>query len=158
MALHLHQKNAAHQRPQCHEPPPNDRCSFIEFRRTPTNRQGFALSQLLHYTIEPAPTDEEPQRERLIFGFSTADVILHGLRLVRLVDLFHQHRLGAVWPFADRYANMDPHDAFVSSIDIERLDKPKPDQPASSFEDKGPVRTTLGVDEGNNASLPTRKH
>lgn len=144
---------SADKRAQCYE---EKDTSFIEFRRSPQFRQGFSLSQLLHYTIEPAPTEEEPQRERMVFGFSTADVILHGMRLGRLTDPLRQHKLAAVWPLADRYANVNPHQPCVFSIDIERLDKPKPDQPA--FGDKGPVQTTLGVDEGNNAPLPTPKH
>ena len=39
-------------RPECFESGTSDR-SFIEFQLTPGTRQGFAIAQLLHYTLEP---------------------------------------------------------------------------------------------------------
>ena len=54
---------------------------------------------------------ELPTRERLVLAFSTADVVLFGLRLA------------AVWPLAERYGNLEPAQPFVTSITIRLLDK-----------------------------------
>ena len=99
--------------------------SFIEFRPTPHTRHGFALAQLLHYALEPdpeLPPDATP-RERLVFAFSTADVVLFGLRLATLADLLREHKLAAVWPLPERYGNLEPSQPFVTVITIRMLDK-----------------------------------
>jgi hypothetical protein len=105
--------------------------SFIEFRPTPHTRRGFALAQLLHYNLEPdpeLPPDAIP-RERLVLAFSTADVVLFGLRLATLAERLREHKLAAVWPLAERYSNLDPSQPFVTNITIRMLDKS--DKPAS---------------------------
>jgi hypothetical protein len=59
--------------------------SFVEFQLTLETRQGFALAQLLHYTLEanPAAGNKDESPERLTLAFSTADVVIFGARLVR---------------------------------------------------------------------------
>lgn len=113
-------KREAHRR--CYE---SGNAAFIEFRPNPHTRQGFAAGQLLHYTLEPdpeLPLGEAPApRERLVFAFSTADVVVFGARLAFLVELVRDHKLTAVWPLAERYSNLEPSQPFVSSIAIRPL-------------------------------------
>lgn len=56
-------------------------------------------AQLLHYTLEPDPElplgDSPSSRERLVFAFSTADVVVFGARLTFLVYLLLDHKLTA---------------------------------------------------------------
>lgn len=102
------------------------RTAFIEFRPNPRTRQGFSLVQLLHYTLEPdpeLPLDSPGPKERLVFAFSTADVVVFGARLAFLVDLLRDHKLTAVWPLGERYANLEPSQPFVSAITIRIIDK-----------------------------------
>ncbi len=122
----LEAKRAAPRR--CYE---SGNASFIEFRPNPRTRQGFSASQLLHYTLEPdpeLPLDSPGPKERLVFAFSTADVVVFGARLSFLVDLLRDHKLTAVWPLAERYSNLEPSQPFVSSITI-RLLSDKSDKP-----------------------------
>ena len=99
--------------------------SFIEFQPTPETRQGFALAQLLHYTLEanPAAGNKEEAPERLSLAFSTADVVIFGARLVRLTDLLREHKLAVVRPLSGRYSNLEPTQPWVAEIVIARLDK-----------------------------------
>src|SRR3569623_785887 len=43
---------AARREQRCYD---SGNAAFIEFRPNPRTRQGFALAQLLHYTLEPDP-------------------------------------------------------------------------------------------------------
>jgi hypothetical protein len=81
-------------------------------------------------TLEPDPElplgDSPAPRERLVFAFSTADVVVFGARLAFLVDLIRDHKLTAVWPLGERYRNLEPSQPFVSAIAIRPLsDKSK---------------------------------
>jgi hypothetical protein len=90
----------------------------------PRTRHGFALAQLLHYTLEPEVGElTDAPRERLTLAFSTADVVVSGVRLAGLCDLLREHKLAAVWPLAERYANLFPDKHVVSEIVIRPLDK-----------------------------------
>lgn len=113
-------KREAHRR--CYE---SGNASFIEFRPNPRTRQGFAAGQLLHYTLEPDPElplgDSPTPRERLVFAFSTADVVVFGARLSFLVELLRDHKLTAVSTMAERYVNLEPSQPFVSAIAIRPL-------------------------------------
>lgn len=116
----LEAKRAAPRR--CYE---SGNAAFIEFRPNPHTRQGFSASQLLHYTLEPdpeLPLGESPApRERLVFAFSTADVVVFGARLSHLVELLREHKLMAVSAMAERYVNLDTSQPFVSAIAIRPL-------------------------------------
>ena len=120
----LHEELAAKRKNRCYE---DSAASFIEFRPTPHTRHGFALAQLLHYTLEPDPElplgDSRSPRERLVFAFSTADVVVFGARLSFLVELLRDHKLTAVSTLAERYSNLDPSQPFVTNITIRMLDK-----------------------------------
>lgn len=119
----LREEMAAKRQDRCYE---SGNAAFIEFRPNPRTRQGFSAAQLLHYTLEPdpeLPLDSPAARERLVFAFSTADVVVFGARLAFLVDLLRDHKLAAVWPLAERYSNLEPSQPFVSAITIRMLDK-----------------------------------
>jgi hypothetical protein len=85
--------------------------AFIEFRPNPRARFGFSLAQLHQYTLEPdpeLPLDSPAARERLVLAFSTGDVVVFGVRLASLLDHLRDQKLAAVWPLAERYANLEP--------------------------------------------------
>jgi len=111
----------AARKPECFE---SEERSFIEFQPTPDSRQGFALAQLLHYTLEANPAaGKEEAPERLTLAFSTADVVIFGARLVRLTDLLREHKLAVVRPLSGRYSNLEPTQPWVAEIVIARIDK-----------------------------------
>jgi hypothetical protein len=97
---------------------------FIEFRPDPHTRTGFAVSQLLHYTLEANAGDDKDAPERLTLGFHTADIVLLGVRLARLVELIQSHELASVSALDARYTNAEGGHPWVGKIAIERLDKP----------------------------------
>jgi hypothetical protein len=98
--------------------------SFIEFRPDPHTRTGFAVSQLLHYTLDAHAGDDKDAPERLSFAFHTADVVVTGARMGKLVELIRSHELASVSALDARYANADAGQPWVAKIAIERLDKP----------------------------------
>ena len=110
----------ARRRTECHE---SGECLFVEFQPTPNTRQGFALAQLLHYTLDANPAAELDTPDRLTLAFSTADVVMVGARLVRLTDLVREHKLAVVRTLPGRYSELEPHQSFVAEIVIRRLDK-----------------------------------
>jgi hypothetical protein len=109
------------QRPECYETGTSDR-SFIEFQRKPGSCQGFAMGQLLHYTLEPedggAP---DAPSERLTLAFSTADVVVLGARLVQLTKTIAEHKLAVVRPVSGRYSRLNPEHPWVAEILIRPL-------------------------------------
>ena len=110
-------------RPECFESGTSDR-SFIEFQLTPGTRQGFAMAQLLHYTLEPeAGAVPDAPSERLTLAFSTVDVVILGARLVHLSNLLCEHKLAVVRPVSGRYSHLNPDHAWVAEILVRRLDK-----------------------------------
>jgi hypothetical protein len=100
---------------ECHE---SGASSFVEFQPTVNTRQGFALAQLLHYTLDANTAAELDTPDRLTLAFSTADVVIVGARLVRLSDLVREHKLAVVRTLPDRYRELEPHQAFVAEIII----------------------------------------
>ena len=118
----LREEMEAKRRNRCYEE--SGHAAYIEFRPNPRTRQGFSVSQLLHYTLEPdpeLPLDSPAPRDRLVFAFSTADVVVFGARLALLADLVREHKLAAVWLLAERYSNLEPTQPFVSGITIRLL-------------------------------------
>jgi hypothetical protein len=100
--------------------------SFIEFQPSPESRLGFALAQLLHYSLEANPASEDEKDappERLTLAFSTADVVILGARLVRLTDLLREHKLAVVRSLSGRYRNVESSAPWVGEIVVRRLDK-----------------------------------
>ncbi len=78
-----------------------------------------------HYTLEPDPElpfDSPAPKERLVFAFSTADVVVFGVRLSFLMELLREHKLAAVWPIAERYANLEPSQPCVTGITVRLLE------------------------------------
>lgn len=107
--------------PSCHSGGLRHGHAFIEFRPDPQKRVGFPWVQLCHYTLEPDRGDDTP--ERLTLAFSTADVVLVGARLGKLVELLQEHDLDSVSVVDARYANLLAKSPWVASIAIARLDK-----------------------------------
>jgi len=110
--------------PSCYTSGPRGGRAFIEFRPDAHTRTGFPVSQLCHYTLEAGRDDAELDApERLTLAFSTADVVIVGARLGKLVDLLNEHDLGSVSVVDARYAGMLVRSPWVASITIARLDK-----------------------------------
>lgn len=96
--------------------------AFIEFRPDAHRRLGFPWAQLCHYTLEPNSGDPDAP-ERLTLAFSTADVVLVGARLGKLVELINEHDLGSVSVVDARHAGLLARAPWVASIAIAPLDK-----------------------------------
>ena len=116
----LKEQLLARRKTECHD---SGECSFVEFQPTPNTRQGFALAQLLHYTLDANPAAELDTPDRLTLAFSTADVVMVGARLVRLSDLVREHKLAVVRTLPDRYSELEAHQSFVAEIVIRPLGK-----------------------------------
>ena len=69
-----------------------------------------------------AALDSPGPKERLVFAFSTADVVVFGVRLALLVDQLRDQKLAAVWPLAERYATLEPSQPCVTGITVRLLD------------------------------------
>jgi hypothetical protein len=72
--------------------------------------------ELRHVPFGSAP-------ERLTFAFPTADVVVLGARLGKLVEALHERSLEAVMPLGARYAEALGQKPWVASVVIARLDK-----------------------------------
>jgi len=109
--------------PSCYSGGSRSNSAFIEFRPDAHQRVGFPWAQLCHYTLEPNRDAELDTPERLTLAFSTADVVLVGARLGKLVELVNEHDLNSVSVVDARYAGMLTKSPWVASIAIARLDK-----------------------------------
>jgi hypothetical protein len=109
--------------PSCYSGGTRSNRAFIEFRPDPHKRIGFPWAQLCHYTLEPDRADAAEAAERLTLAFSTADVVLVGARLGKLVDLVNEHDLDWVAVLDARYSNLVAKSPWIASITIARLDK-----------------------------------
>jgi hypothetical protein len=96
--------------------------SFVEFRPDPHTRVGFPMGQLCHYTLEPNSGDQAAP-ERLSLGFSTADVVIVGARLGKLVELLGSHDLAALSVLDTRYAGTLGREPWVGKIAITWINK-----------------------------------
>jgi len=107
--------------PTCHSVRSN--AAFVDFHVTPHSRCGFPIGQLCHYTLEANEGGGDAPPERLTLAFPTADVVLLGVRLAKLVELLHDHSLGSVTPLDARYAGTLGQQPWVARIVVARLDK-----------------------------------
>jgi hypothetical protein len=128
---------------------------FIEFRPDARTRVGFSFTQLCHYTLEPNPYPEmSVAPERLTLGFSSADVMVYGARLLPVVEHVVKHGADWIACVSERYANVNER-PWVGRIDIQPYGKPTPSSSSAPAEDRGPVRTSLrDLNEGNTEPLP----
>lgn len=119
-------KAAEKAEPSCHSTGTRGSVSFIEFHVSPHARTGFPIAQLCHYTLESnvTATDGEAPPERLTLAFPTADVVVLGARLGKLVEALNEHVLATVMPLDARYANALGQRPWVARIVISRIDKP----------------------------------
>ena len=109
--------------PTCYSGGARSGNAFIEFRPDAHRRLGFPWAQLCHYTLEPNHDAELDAPERLTLAFSTADVVLVGARLAKLVELINEHDLASVSVVDARHAGLLARAPWVASIAIARLDK-----------------------------------
>ncbi len=107
--------------PTCHAIRSN--AAFVEFHVTAHSRCGFPVGQLCHYTLDANEGGSGEPPERLTLAFPTADVVLTGARLARLVELLHDHSLGSVTPLDARYSNALGKAPWVARIVVIRIDK-----------------------------------
>jgi len=107
--------------PTCHAIRSN--ATWVDFHVSPHSRCGFPVGQLCHYTLEANDGGGDEPPERLTLAFPTADVVLLGARLARLVELLHDHSLGAVTPLDARYSNALGKAPWVARIVVSRIDK-----------------------------------
>ena len=108
--------------PSCVKIGTRESASFVEFHVTAHARTGFPIGQLCHYTLESNADGDEPP-ERLTLAFPTADVVIRGARLGKLVEAIHERSLEAVMPLGARYAEALGQKPWVASVAISRLDK-----------------------------------
>ncbi len=97
--------------------------AFVDFHVTPHSRCGFPVGQLCHYTLEANEAGGDEPPERLTLAFPTADVVLTGARLAKLIELLHDHSLGSVTPLDARYSNALGKAPWVARIVVSRIDK-----------------------------------
>jgi len=102
----------------------NDRASFLEFWPDQKPKRGFALSQLIEYALESDGAKSGPP-DRVVFAFSTADVVVSGWRLEDLIDSVREHKGGIVktLPNAARYEQLAANSAAVAEIEIKPAGK-----------------------------------
>jgi hypothetical protein len=128
---------------KCYEEAAN--APLIEFQATPHSRVIFPIAQLARAVWhdrsgeQPAP-EGAPQHWRLCFA--TADVVITGWCLDKLVTLLRDHKLAAVRSIPGR-PDFPKTEPFIAAIETFANDEPKPEPPPSE-------------DGGNNApaSLP----
>ncbi len=125
LAQELAAKKAAEEpSPTCCTSASHGGAYFIELRPDPRTKTGFPVAQLCHYTLEANPSGELEAPERLTLGFSTADVVVTGARLGKLVELINEHGLASVSAVDARYAGTVGRGPWVAKIAIARIDKP----------------------------------
>lgn len=109
--------------PSCAKIGTRDGAPFVEFHVTPHSHCGFPVGQLCHYTLESNADGGDEPPERLTLAFPTADVVLLGARLAKLVELLHDHSLGSVTPLDARYSNALGKAPWVARIVVSQIDK-----------------------------------
>jgi hypothetical protein len=109
--------------PSCAKIGTRDGAPFVEFHVTPHSHCGFPVGQLCHYTLESNAEGGDAPPERLTLAFPTADVVIRGARLGKLVEAVHERALAAVMPLDARYAGTLGKQPWVASVAISRLDK-----------------------------------
>lgn len=109
--------------PSCYSSATGRSVFAIEFRPDPHRRIGFPMSCLCHYSLDPLGGGELEAPERLSIGFSTADVIVTGARLGKLVEALREHSLEWVAALDPRYAGTIGKQPWVAAITIARIDK-----------------------------------
>ena len=121
--------------PTCMQTGRHGATAFVEFQVSPTRTCGFPLGQLCHYTLEanPAAEGDGGPPERLTMGFPTADVVMVGARLGRIVEAIREQALAAVLPLPDRYNQTLGKAPWVAAIAVTRIEKSgvaEPQKPA----------------------------
>jgi hypothetical protein len=90
--------------------------------------EGCICERLPQTRLSPLPTLEpnsgdQAAPERLSLGFSTADVVIVGARLGKLVELLGSHDLASVSVLDARYAGTLGREPWVGKISIAQIGK-----------------------------------
>jgi hypothetical protein len=109
-------KNEQAAAPSCHAERISGGVPYVEFRPDAHTKTGFP-AQLCHYTLEPNAGDEAAP-ERLTLAFHSADVVLVGARLAKLVELIGSNNLANVNTLDARYADTLGKSPWVAKITI----------------------------------------
>ena len=97
-------------------------CLCIEFVLTEDRRHGFHTGQLIDYRLEPNSAGEKDSPpDKLMLAFATADVEILGWKLSTLAEHLRDGDLLFVRALPDRYAHLEPKQAFVADIQIKPL-------------------------------------
>jgi hypothetical protein len=96
--------------------------NYIEFRPDAHTRTGFP-AQLCHYTLEDNAGGDKDTPERLTLAFHSADVVMVGARLAKLVELATGNQLGSVTALDARYADALGKSPWVAKITIKFFGK-----------------------------------
>jgi hypothetical protein len=105
--------------PRCFTRESRGGATFVEFHVEPQRRCGFPLGQLCHYTLDTNITDVEgAPPERLTMGFPTADVVVLGVRLGKVVEAIQEQALSAVIPLDARYAQILDRYPWVAQVTV----------------------------------------
>jgi len=110
--------------------------SFLEFHsKDSLHVHGFSFSQLIHYTLEPAPGERgTAPKQCLSLAFSTADVVVTGWRLEELLEDLRARKCGIlkILPASARYEQLNTVHAAITDIKVTPLKEspppPKQDQ------------------------------
>lgn len=103
--------------------------SYLEFQTDALHAHGFSFSQLIHYTLEPAPGERgTAPKQCLTLAFSTADVVVIGWRLEWLTEDLRAQKGGVIrtLPAAARYEQLDTIHAAITDIKVTPLKEAPP--------------------------------
>jgi hypothetical protein len=92
------------------------RSTFLHFITADGREFGFPYAQLLEFVLDPNPATDAPQR--LLLAFPSHDVTVTGFRLHLLCEQLDQHQAVRLKAEDSRFANLHPHQPFVSAISI----------------------------------------
>lgn len=98
---------------------------LIEFQLSAYQRVGYAAGHLLHYELstQRSLAGDATTGQTLTLGFSTADVVISGLRLESVCDCLAEGRLAALRILPARYAELQPLRPFIAKIEVKPIGK-----------------------------------
>jgi hypothetical protein len=99
----------------------NSSTAYLTFHLDEHRRRAFNTNQLISFALDPHPaadSDKNAPPQKLSLQFATADVIILGWRLDRLIERLVENRLSALGVLPKRYAHLDREKVFVAEIKI----------------------------------------
>lgn len=109
--------------PTCYQTCSRGEARYVRFLCS-HRRHGFAVGQLPDYTLEANSADGDGSPpERLTIRFPTADVVVLGARLGKIVEAIDEQSLIAIIPLDARYEQTLGRSPWVAEITVTRIDK-----------------------------------